>query len=86
MAEVVPLERGALAPTSHKISLPVEGMTCASCVAHVEKALKAVPGVAGRGLSQPCHREGAGPLCTEHGGGRRPRGGDPQGRLRAPPP
>lgn len=27
------------------ISLPVEGMTCASCVAHVEKALKGLPGV-----------------------------------------
>jgi heavy metal translocating P-type ATPase len=27
--------------------LDVEGMTCASCVAHVERALKAVPGVTG---------------------------------------
>ncbi len=26
-------------------SLPVEGMTCASCVARVEKSLAAVPGV-----------------------------------------
>ena len=29
-----------------KVTLPVEGMTCASCVAHVEEALKEVPGVA----------------------------------------
>ncbi|MEJ5021103.1 heavy metal translocating P-type ATPase [Ochrobactrum vermis] len=29
------------------ISLPIEGMTCASCVGRVERALKAVPGVAG---------------------------------------
>lgn len=29
------------------LNLPVQGMTCASCVAHVEDALKAVPGVAG---------------------------------------
>jgi Cu+-exporting ATPase len=29
----------------HRITLPVEGMTCASCVAHVESALKAIPGV-----------------------------------------
>ncbi len=30
---------------SKLLHLPVEGMTCASCVAHVEGALKAVPGV-----------------------------------------
>ncbi len=29
----------------HLIRLPIEGMTCASCVARVEKALKKVPGV-----------------------------------------
>ncbi len=28
--------------------LEVEGMTCASCVAHVERALKAVPASRGR--------------------------------------
>jgi P-type Cu+ transporter len=31
--------------TANLIKLPIEGMTCASCVARVEKALKAVPGV-----------------------------------------
>ena len=31
--------------TLSAISLPIEGMTCASCVGRVEKALKAVPGV-----------------------------------------
>lgn len=30
---------------SSAFSLPIEGMTCASCVGRVEKALKAVPGV-----------------------------------------
>lgn len=30
---------------SATISLPIEGMTCASCVGRVERALKAVPGV-----------------------------------------
>jgi len=29
------------------VVLEVEGMTCASCVAHVERALKTVPGVTG---------------------------------------
>jgi Au+-exporting ATPase len=32
--------------TADAISLPIEGMTCASCVGRVEKALQAVPGVA----------------------------------------
>jgi P-type Cu+ transporter len=32
-------------PTAIDWSLPIEGMTCASCVARVEKALKKVPGV-----------------------------------------
>ncbi|PZP90848.1 MAG: copper-transporting ATPase [Variovorax paradoxus] len=32
-------------PTATTWQLPVEGMTCASCVARVEKALSAVPGV-----------------------------------------
>jgi len=31
--------------TDHRMVLPVQGMTCASCVAHVEKALAQVPGV-----------------------------------------
>ena len=31
--------------TTTTLTLPVEGMTCASCVGRVEKALKAVPGV-----------------------------------------
>ncbi|MHC1550803.1 heavy metal translocating P-type ATPase [Phyllobacterium sp. K27] len=30
---------------SGTISLPIEGMTCASCVSRIERALKAVPGV-----------------------------------------
>ncbi|MFG5777490.1 heavy metal translocating P-type ATPase [Comamonas sp. J-3] len=34
-------------PNSHTLlELPIEGMTCASCVGRVERALKAVPGVA----------------------------------------
>ncbi len=28
-----------------KVTIPVEGMTCASCVAHVEHALSEIPGV-----------------------------------------
>ncbi len=40
----------ALAPAANpglqEMRLPIEGMSCASCVARVEKALRAVPGVA----------------------------------------
>ena len=32
---------------ANQVTIPVEGMTCASCVIHVEKALGGVPGVAG---------------------------------------
>ncbi len=31
--------------TAHSLDLPIVGMTCASCVARVEKVLRAVPGV-----------------------------------------
>lgn len=35
------------AGSSHNISLSIEGMTCASCVGRIERALQAVPGVRG---------------------------------------
>ncbi|MBP1804876.1 heavy metal translocating P-type ATPase [Rubellimicrobium aerolatum] len=38
-------------PETRRISLPVEGMSCASCVAHVEKALAKVPGVTAVGVN-----------------------------------
>ncbi len=52
------------APASRVWTLPIEGMTCASCVARVEKALQAVPGV----LSAEVN------LATESGGRRGPAG------------
>lgn len=36
---------GFLAPAAASLEVMIEGMTCASCVGRVEKALKAVPGV-----------------------------------------
>jgi Cu+-exporting ATPase len=42
---VARVERPAEAPDIRHLSLPIEGMTCASCVARVEKAVRAVPGV-----------------------------------------
>jgi P-type Cu+ transporter len=44
------------APVTHEahgegLKLPIAGMTCASCVARVEKALKAVPGVRGASVN-----------------------------------
>ncbi|MCX8003574.1 MAG: heavy metal translocating P-type ATPase, partial [Burkholderiaceae bacterium] len=42
----MPLEPAAVSPAAaRRFVLPVQGMSCASCVAHVEKALAAVPGV-----------------------------------------
>ena len=37
--------------TANLIKLPIEGMTCASCVARVEKALLKVPGVTGAAVN-----------------------------------
>ena len=42
---------------STDFTLQVEGMTCASCVGRVEKALLKVPGVIG-GLGEPRDRDG----------------------------
>ncbi|MBN2355923.1 heavy metal translocating P-type ATPase, partial [candidate division KSB1 bacterium] len=36
-----------MAKTGEKISLPVKGMTCASCVVRVEKTLRRYPGISG---------------------------------------
>jgi Cu+-exporting ATPase len=44
MATVIPLPREAR--TGATIGIPVQGMTCASCLGHVEKAIGKVPGVA----------------------------------------
>src|SRR3546814_4204184 len=43
MATVVELQRPFR--TSSTLSVPVAGMTCASCVGHVEKAISKLPGV-----------------------------------------
>jgi Cu+-exporting ATPase len=34
------------AGSKHRLSVGIEGMTCASCVARVEKAIHAIPGIA----------------------------------------
>ena len=44
MTNVVPLQSGP--GTGSALSIPVEGMTCASCVSHVEKAIAKLPDVA----------------------------------------
>jgi Cu+-exporting ATPase len=45
MASVAQQGANPSMPSIARLSLPVEGMTCASCVGRVERALKAVPGV-----------------------------------------
>ena len=47
------------------LNLPIEGMTCASCVSRVEKALRAVPGVTGASVNlatETASVEGEAPL------------------------
>ena len=44
MAGPAPLA-GAGAPTTGTLTLPVGGMSCAACTSHVERALRAQPGV-----------------------------------------
>jgi len=41
----LPSENNSPAEAGGVLDIPIEGMTCASCVARVEKALQAVPGV-----------------------------------------
>ena len=42
--------------TREAVSLPIEGMTCASCVGRVERALKIVPGVLGASVNLATER------------------------------
>ena len=42
--------------TLTELNLPIEGMTCASCVARVERALRAVPGVAAASVNLTTER------------------------------
>ena len=69
-------------PITGEVMLPIEGMTCASCVRRVEKALTKVPGVRER-QRQPGHR--AGDACRSippsRASVRSARGGR-EGRLR----
>ena len=41
------MARDVIANHDGRITVPIEGMTCASCVSHVEKALQGVRGVEG---------------------------------------
>src|SRR5690625_6805453 len=42
MATATPLQDSSTGPS---LTIPVEGMNCGSCVAHVEKAVTGIPGV-----------------------------------------
>ena len=43
---IAPLPAGAPIETQETLVIPIEGMTCASCVARIEKAIRSVPGIA----------------------------------------
>ena len=46
------------------ISFPVEGMTCASCVRRVERALEKMPGVATANVNLATERASVSSHCT----------------------
>ena len=50
------LERVGYAVPAQTVDIAIEGMTCASCVARVERALKAVPGVASASVNLATER------------------------------
>ena len=60
-----------MSPRAQSLDLTIEGMTCASCVARVEKALERVPGVV----------EAAVNLATERASVRYLGGSDVPARL-----
>lgn len=71
----VALQQGSDPSTSSglRLSLPVEGMTCASCVGRVERALKQVPGVQSAAVN----------LATERADITFTGAADPQAAVRA---
>jgi len=50
------IENSGYGAAEESIELAIEGMTCASCVARIEKALKAVPGVTGASVNLATER------------------------------
>ena len=50
------IENAGYGAAEDTIELTIEGMTCASCVARIEKALKAVPGVTGANVNLATER------------------------------
>src|SRR5574340_1044355 len=54
----------AAPPLANRLELEVEGMTCASCVARVEKALLKVPGVASAAVNLATERATVRALST----------------------
>ena len=67
------------APSARVVEIPVRGMTCASCVGRVEKAIPAVPGVTEAAVNLATER--AQVTLDRRRSRRRGRRGDPRGRL-----
>ena len=66
-----------------ELTLPIEGMTCASCVNRIERFLGKTPGVED-GDRQPGHRDGDDPLPARRRGSGRARRRHRGRRLRRP--
>jgi len=57
--------QATLSPTEKRFTLPIRGMTCASCASHVEKALKELEGVGDAAVNLATER--ASVSVSEHG-------------------
>lgn len=56
LAVAAAIEKAGYATREEAIELQIEGMTCASCVARIEKALAAVPGVSSAAVNLATER------------------------------
>lgn len=79
-AVIAAIDRAGYATREETLELQIEGMTCASCVTRIEKALVAVPGVSSAVVNLATEK--AAVTLASGAVARRPRSGGARHRLR----